>query len=79
MEGRILCMGFSTYYWIRADLAFALKDLEDAEARRLEVVASRLRSKRQAGEDRKKEKEVKLTDRMPTMKRARCESTTRSA
>ncbi|KAH7889580.1 RNA polymerase II transcription factor SIII subunit A-domain-containing protein [Phlebopus sp. FC_14] len=45
--------------------------LREAEARRLEEVASRLRNQRMEAAERKKEREVKLTDRLPPAKRAR--------
>ncbi|KAF9227816.1 hypothetical protein BS17DRAFT_746638 [Gyrodon lividus] len=45
--------------------------LRKAEAHRLEEVASRLRNQRIVAAERKKEREVKLTDRLPPTKRAR--------
>ncbi|KIJ69081.1 hypothetical protein HYDPIDRAFT_105654 [Hydnomerulius pinastri MD-312] len=45
--------------------------LREAEAHRLEEAASRLRSQRMEADERKKEREVKLTDRLPPAKRAR--------
>ncbi|KAG6333228.1 hypothetical protein ID866_5863 [Astraeus odoratus] len=45
--------------------------LRDAEAHRLEEVASKLRNQRMEAAERKKEREVKLTDRLPPAKRAR--------
>ncbi|KAF9014051.1 RNA polymerase II transcription factor SIII subunit A-domain-containing protein [Cyathus striatus] len=45
--------------------------LEVAEAKRLEEAASKLRSQRLEAEERKKEREVKLTDRVPPPKRPR--------
>lgn len=45
--------------------------LQEAEALRLEEVTSKLRSQRMEAAERKKEREVKLTDRLPPTKRAR--------
>jgi len=45
--------------------------LREAEAHRLEEVASKLRSQRIEAAERKKEREVKLTDKLPPTKRAR--------
>ncbi|KAJ3480709.1 hypothetical protein NLJ89_g12263 [Agrocybe chaxingu] len=43
----------------------------DAEAKRIEEVGSRIRSQRREADERKKEKEVKYTDRVPPPKRPR--------
>ncbi|KAG1733041.1 RNA polymerase II transcription factor SIII subunit A-domain-containing protein [Suillus paluster] len=43
----------------------------EVEAKRLELVGSRLRSQRMEADERKKEREVKITDRLPPPKRAR--------
>lgn len=43
--------------------------MREAEAKRLEELGCRLRSKRQEAAERKKEREVKLTDRIPPPKR----------
>ncbi|THU82896.1 hypothetical protein K435DRAFT_439714 [Dendrothele bispora CBS 962.96] len=45
--------------------------LEEEEAQRLEAAANRLRTQRLQAEERKKEREVKFTDRVPPAKRAR--------
>lgn len=45
--------------------------LREAEAKRLELVGSRLRIQRMEADERKKEREVKITDRLPPPKRAR--------
>lgn len=45
--------------------------LREAEAHRLEQVTSKLRNQRMEAAERKKEREVKLTDRLPPTKRAR--------
>ncbi|KAG8217605.1 hypothetical protein J3R82DRAFT_5756 [Butyriboletus roseoflavus] len=45
--------------------------LREAEAHRLEEVASRLRNQRMEAAERKKEREVKLTDKLPPTRRAR--------
>jgi elongin-A len=45
--------------------------LQDAEAKRLEEVGLRMRSQRLEAEEKKREREVKLTDRVPPEKRAR--------
>ncbi|EPQ57966.1 hypothetical protein GLOTRDRAFT_136780 [Gloeophyllum trabeum ATCC 11539] len=45
--------------------------LEDEQARRLEEVGSRIRSQRQQAEERKKESQIKITDRLPPAKKAR--------
>ncbi|KAG2113678.1 hypothetical protein BD769DRAFT_1630062 [Suillus cothurnatus] len=42
--------------------------LREAEAERLELAGSRLRSQRMEAEERKKEREVKITDRLPPPK-----------
>lgn len=49
--------------------------LREAEAHRLEEVTSKLRSQRLEAAERKKEREVKLTDRLPPTKRARTSAT----
>ncbi|KAI6127778.1 hypothetical protein EDD16DRAFT_1699802 [Pisolithus croceorrhizus] len=49
--------------------------LREAEAHRLEEVTSKLRSQRMEAAERKKEREVKLTDRLPPAKRARTSAT----
>lgn len=49
----------------------SLKLLQDAEAKRLEEVGSKLRSQRMEAVERKKEREVKYTDRVPPPKRTR--------
>ncbi|KAI6109711.1 RNA polymerase II transcription factor SIII subunit A-domain-containing protein [Pisolithus sp. B1] len=49
--------------------------LREAEAHRLEEVTSKLRSQRMEAAERKKEREVKLTDRLPPAKRARTSGT----
>ncbi|KAI6005856.1 RNA polymerase II transcription factor SIII subunit A-domain-containing protein [Pisolithus albus] len=49
--------------------------LREAEAHRLEEVTSKLRSQRMEAAERKKEREVKLTDRLPPTKRARTSAT----
>ncbi|KAF8163538.1 RNA polymerase II transcription factor SIII subunit A-domain-containing protein [Crassisporium funariophilum] len=45
--------------------------LQDAEAKRIDEVGSRLRSQRKEAVERKKEREVKYTDRVPPAKRAK--------
>lgn len=45
--------------------------LREAEAHRLEEVALRLRNQRMEAAERKREREVKLTDKLPPAKRAR--------
>ncbi|KAJ4487724.1 RNA polymerase II transcription factor SIII subunit A-domain-containing protein [Lentinula aciculospora] len=45
--------------------------LREAEVKRLEEVGSRIRSQRLEADERKKEREVKLTDRLPPPKRQR--------
>ncbi|KAF9484689.1 hypothetical protein BDN70DRAFT_872212 [Pholiota conissans] len=45
--------------------------LQDAEAKRMDELGSRLRIQRMEADERKKEKEVKYTDRLPDPKRAR--------
>lgn len=45
--------------------------LREAEAKRFEELGSRLRTQRLEAEERKKEREVKLTDKVPPPKRAR--------
>ncbi|KAJ3801477.1 RNA polymerase II transcription factor SIII subunit A-domain-containing protein [Lentinula aff. detonsa] len=45
--------------------------LREAEARRLEEVGSRIRSQRLEADERKKEREVKFTERLPPPKRQR--------
>jgi len=45
--------------------------LREAEAHRLEEAASRLRNQRMEAAERKREREVKLTDKLPPAKRAR--------
>jgi len=46
-------------------------DLRSQEAKRLELVGAKLRNQRVEHEERKKEREVKLTDRIPPAKRQR--------
>ncbi|KAG5338182.1 hypothetical protein C0989_008031 [Termitomyces sp. Mn162] len=45
--------------------------LREAEARRLEEASAKLRNQRLVAEERKKEREVKITDRLPPPKRQR--------
>lgn len=45
--------------------------LREAEAHRLEEAASRLRNQRMEAAERKREREVKLTDKLPPARRAR--------
>ncbi|OAX35913.1 hypothetical protein K503DRAFT_722287 [Rhizopogon vinicolor AM-OR11-026] len=45
--------------------------VREAEAQRLELLGSRLRSQRMEADERKREREVKITDRLPPPKRAR--------
>ncbi|KII89125.1 hypothetical protein PLICRDRAFT_596548 [Plicaturopsis crispa FD-325 SS-3] len=45
--------------------------LREAEAKRIEEIGSRIRNRRLEAEERTKEKEIKLTDRIPPTKRAR--------
>jgi hypothetical protein len=47
------------------------QDLREEEAKRLEMLGAKLRNKRVEHEERKKEREVKLTDRLPPSKRQR--------
>ena len=48
-----------------------MQGLRQAEAKRFEELGSRLRFQRLEAEERKKEKEVKLTDKIPPSKRSR--------
>ncbi|KAG6889822.1 hypothetical protein C0995_014299 [Termitomyces sp. Mi166 len=48
-----------------------LKFLKEAEAQRLEEASAKLRNQRLVAEERKKEREVKITDRLPPPKRQR--------
>lgn len=52
-------------------LTLPSKVLRDAEARRIEEVGSKLRIQRMEADERKKEKEIKFTDRVPVAKRPR--------
>jgi elongin-A len=52
--------------------------MQEAEARRLEELGSRLRLQRQEEAERKKEREVKITDRLPPPKRFKSGCTFRS-
>ncbi len=45
--------------------------LQALEAKRIEEIGSRIRTQRQEADERKKEKEVKFTDRVPPAKRLR--------
>ncbi|PPQ68148.1 hypothetical protein CVT25_014074 [Psilocybe cyanescens] len=49
-------------------------ELQDTEARRMDELASKLRTQRMEANERKKEKEVKYTDRVPDAKRPRWNS-----
>lgn len=68
MEGSVLRKGLLTH--LRVDLT-PLQDLRAKKERRLEEVGARMKSQRLEEEERKKQKEIKLTDRVPPMKRAR--------
>jgi elongin-A len=52
--------------------------MQEAEARRLEELATKLRSQRQEEIERKKEREVKITDRLPPPKRLKTGCTFKS-
>jgi hypothetical protein len=59
---------------LKVDLT-QLQDLRAKKERRLEEISARMKSQRLEAEERKKQKEIKFTDRVPPMKRARgCES-----
>ena len=50
------------------------QDLRAKKEKRLEEISARMKSQRLEAEERKKQKEIKITDRIPPMKRARgCE------
>ena len=52
-----------------------MQDLRAKKERRLEEISARMKSQRLEAEERKKQKEIKFTDRVPPMKRSRgCES-----
>ncbi|KAN0140779.1 RNA polymerase II transcription factor SIII (Elongin) subunit A domain containing protein [Lactarius tabidus] len=51
-------------------------DLRAKKERRLEEISARMKSQRLEAEERKKQKEIKFTDRVPPMKRARGWSST---
>ena len=52
-----------------------MQDLRAKKERRLEEISARMKSQRLEAEERKKQKEIKFTNRVPPMKRARgCES-----
>jgi transposase-like protein len=51
-----------------------LQFIQEAEAKRLEEAATKLRNQRLEADGRKKEREVKFTDRVPPPKRARTTS-----
>lgn len=59
------------FYWKNAVSHLRAQLLREAEAHRLEEVASRLRNQRIEAAERKREREVKLTDKLPPTKRAR--------
>ena len=61
---------FTTFHQI-LPLTLLSKALRDAEARRIEEVGSKLRIQRMEADERKKEKEIKFTDRVPVAKRPR--------
>jgi hypothetical protein len=72
MEGSVLRMGLLPH--LRADLT-SLQDLCAKKEKRLEEISARMKSQRLEAEERKKQKEIKFTNRVPPMKRARgCES-----
>jgi hypothetical protein len=52
--------------------------LADEATRRMDDITSKLRTDRVKQEERKKDKEVKLTDRLPPAKRQRCQSSSLS-
>ncbi|KAH9950267.1 RNA polymerase II transcription factor SIII subunit A-domain-containing protein [Amylocystis lapponica] len=49
----------------------AFYELRDLEARRLDLASERLRSSRQEAEERKKETQIKITDKLPPAKRSK--------
>ncbi len=72
MEGSLLRRGLLPH--LKVDLT-PLQDLRAKKERRLEEISARMKSQRLEAEERKKQKEIKFTDRVPPMKRARgCES-----
>lgn len=50
---------------------YYIQALEDAEMKRIDELGNRLRTQRMEADERKKEKEVKYTDRLPDQKRTR--------
>lgn len=59
------------HYWHPSANNRSTQLLREAEAHRLEEVTSKLRNQRMEAAERKKEREVKLTDRLPPAKRSR--------
>jgi hypothetical protein len=71
MEGSVLCMELLPH--LKVNLT-SVQDLRAKKERRLEEISARMKSQRLEAEERKKQKEIKFTDRVPPMKRARgCE------
>ena len=72
MEGSVLRTGLLPHFMV--DLT-SLQDLRAKKEKRLEEIGARMKSQRLEAEERKKQKEIKFTNRVPPMKRARgCES-----
>lgn len=69
METALLCQ--ITTSRLRRYTDLKEQHLERAEARRIEEIGSKIRSQRLEAEERKKEREVKFTDRLPPPKRSR--------
>ncbi len=72
MEGSVLRRRLLPH--LKVDLT-PLQDLRTKKEIRIAEIGARMKSQRLEAEERKKQKEIKFTDRVPPMKRARgCES-----
>lgn len=75
LERSLLCAFSDDSHMLPGFSDSLIKVLQKAEAKHLEEVGSRLRSQRLEHEQQKKEREVKITDRIPPQKRLRpCKS-----
>lgn len=71
MEGPLLCAHDDAGVDYLYSYQQCLQVLHEAEAKRLEEAGTKLRNQRLEAEERKREREVKFTDRLPPPKRTR--------
>lgn len=70
-RNRFYVRALSMSYSPSTDAALIQKFLQEAEIKRFEEVGQRIRSQRMEADERKREREVRFTDRVPPPKRLR--------